>query len=100
MKGWLPALRQLGGGLVEAVEAAGLIFIGGAAEKAIRAYDLGTGEELWHHRLPHPGNATPMTYTASDSEGEQQFLVIAAGGDARAGIGGVGDYIVAFSLPR
>ncbi len=78
----------------------GLVFIGGAAEKAIRAYDLTTGEQLWHHRLPHPGNATPMTYEVETNHGKHQFLVIAAGGDARTGVGGVGDYLVAFSLPH
>lgn len=81
------------------ITSTGLIFIAGAAEKAIRAYDLDTGEELWHHRLPHPGNATPITYSVSNPKGERQFVVIAAGGDARAGIGGVGDYLVGFSLP-
>lgn len=77
----------------------GLIFIGGAAEKAIRAYDTATGEELWHHRLPYPGNATPMTYTVTTDAGPKQFVVIAAGGDARTGIGGDGDTLVAFALP-
>ncbi len=87
----------LGGPLITA---SGLVFIAGAAEKAIRAYDLDTGDELWHHRLPHPGNATPMTYTVSSEGRERQFVVIAAGGDARGGVGGVGDYLVAFALPQ
>jgi len=86
----------LGGPLVTS---SGLIFIGGAAEKAIRAYDLDTGDELWHHRLPHPGNANPMSYTVQTTAGPRQFVVMAAGGDQRAGIGGEGDYVVAFSLP-
>ena len=76
----------------------GLIFIGAAAENAMRAYDVDTGEELWHHRLPFPANATPMSYTVSTSEGQRQFVVVAAGGDARGGIGGEGDYLVAFAL--
>ena len=77
----------------------GLAFVGGIAEKAIRAYAVETGEELWHHRLPHPGNATPMSYVVETERGPRQFVVIAAGGDARTGVGGVGDYLVAFALP-
>ncbi len=76
----------------------GLIFIGAAAERRLRAYDVDTGDELWQHALPFPGNATPMSYTVDTDEGPRQFVVIAAGGDARAGIGGEGDYLVAFSL--
>jgi len=76
----------------------GLIFIGGASEKAVRAYDAETGDELWHHRLPNPANATPMSYTVTTPRGERQLVVVAAGGDARAGFGGEGDYIVAFAL--
>lgn len=81
------------------ITSAGLIFIGGAAEKAIRAYDIDSGDELWHHRLPHPGNANPMTYEVNTPTGTKQFVVIAAGGDARVGTGGVGDYLVGFALP-
>ena len=81
----------------------GLYYLAGVAEKAIRAYSVATGEELWHHRLPVPAFATPMTYTVSVGEGEEkqqrQFVVIAAGGDARVGIGGLGDYLMAFALP-
>ena len=65
----------------------------------LRAYDLETGEELWSGSLPHPGNATPMTYSVTTDAGQQPFVVIAAGGDQRSGIGGSGDYLVAFSLP-
>lgn len=77
----------------------GLMFVAGAAEKAIRAYAVETGEELWHHRLPVPAFATPMTYTVKEGDEQRQFVVIAAGGDARVGIGGLGDYLMAFALP-
>ena len=76
----------------------GLIFIGAASERALRAFDLDSGEELWQHDLPFPANATPMGYTVTTAEGDQPFVVVAAGGDARSGIGGEGDYLVAFSL--
>ena len=85
----------MGGSLVTST---GLIFIGAASEKALRAYDLDTGEELWQHRLPFPGNANPMSYAVATPDGDAQFVVIAAGGDARAGIGGEGDYLVAFAV--
>ncbi len=83
------------------VTSTGLIVVsGGMTERAIRAFDIDTGEELWHHRLPFPGNATPMSYEVIDAQGaRKQLIVIAAGGDARGPIGGVGDYLVAFALP-
>ncbi|MEM9620296.1 MAG: PQQ-binding-like beta-propeller repeat protein [Pseudomonadota bacterium] len=80
--------------------AGGLVFVAAAAEKAVRAYDVDSGEELWYHRLPHPGNATPTTYTVQTEAGPRQFVVLLAGGDARSGMGGVGDYLVSFALPQ
>jgi len=80
--------------------AGGLLFIGGAAERVFRAYDVDSGEVLWQHPLPAPGNATPMSYVVTDEDGRRrQFVVIAAGGDRRTGVGGVGDHVVAFALP-
>lgn len=76
----------------------GIIFIGAAAERRLRAYAVDTGDELWQHPLPFPGNATPMSYTVETEDGPRQFVVIASGGDSRAGIGGEGDFLVAFSL--
>lgn len=84
------------------VTSTGLIVVsGGMTERAIRAYDIDTGEELWHHRLPFPGNATPMSYEVLDTDGvRKQLIVIAAGGDGRVPLGDVGDYLVAFALPE
>ena len=87
----------MGGSLITET---GLVFIGAAAEKRFRAYDIDTGEELWQHAIPFPANATPMTYTVTTEAGDAPFVVVAAGGDARGGIGGEGDYLVAFTLPR
>ncbi len=81
------------------ITATGLVIVAGIEERAIRAYDIDTGEELWHHRLPLPGNANPISYSVDTREGEKQFVVIAAGGDARAGSGATGDYLIAFGLP-
>ncbi len=61
----------------------------------LRAFDAASGEELWKGRLPAGGQATPMTY---EWEG-RQYVVIAAGGHARATTR-LGDSVVAFALPQ
>jgi glucose dehydrogenase len=63
-----------------------------AEAERLRAFDVESCRELWSVELPAGGKATPMTYAI---EG-RQFVVIAAGGGGRFGIG---DYIVAFALP-
>jgi quinoprotein glucose dehydrogenase len=76
--------------------ASGLVFIGAAMDNYLRAFDAGTGQELWKGRLPAGGQATPMTYRGPKSG--KQFVVIAAGGHARMGTT-LGDAVVAFALP-
>ncbi len=73
----------------------GLTFIAAALDDYIRAFDTETGDELWKGRLPAGGQATPMTYM----HGGRQYVVIAAGGHARAGTK-LGDYVMAYSLPE
>jgi len=73
-----------------------LVFIGAAMDGYLRAFDLETGRELWKHRLPAGGQATPMTYRAGSDQ--RQFVVISAGGHGRLGTPR-GDYVVAFALP-
>ena len=89
-----PALQlgtpALGGPIVTG---GGLVFIGAAMDDYLRAFDVSTGEELWKGRLPAGGQATPMSYIW---EG-RQYVVIAAGGHARAGTK-LGHHIVAFAL--
>jgi quinoprotein glucose dehydrogenase len=46
--------------------------------------------------LPVAGKGTPMTYLGADG---RQYVVIAAGGQPNSGLP-VGDYVVAFALPR
>jgi quinoprotein glucose dehydrogenase len=93
-------MPSLGGPLVTG---GGLIFIGAAPGHWLRAFDTGSGEELWRGALPAGANATPMTYRVDDLEGgPTQFVVVAAGGHwAFHSIGGdvLGDSLVAFSLP-
>jgi quinoprotein glucose dehydrogenase len=79
---------NLGGPIVTA---SGLVFIGATLDRAIRAFDVETGRELWKAPLPAGARATPMTYEAAG----RQFVVIAAGG---GGPFGAGDAIVAFAV--
>jgi quinoprotein glucose dehydrogenase len=91
-KGATPAewgSANLGGPITTA---GGLVFIGATLDRAVRAFDIETGKELWKAELVAGARATPMTY----SHGGRQFVVIAAGGGGRFG---KGDEIVAFALP-
>ena len=94
--GWLPDLTLgipgLGGPLVTA---GGLVLVGGASERALRAFDLSSGEELWTERLPAPANATPMSYVLDGV----QYVVVAAGGHGGLNADAVGDHLVAWRLP-
>ena len=77
----------------------GLFFLGSMFDSSLRAYDVDDGELLWKHALPAPGVATPMSYSVKDEQGRvRQFVVIAAGGDTRAPVGGSSDYVVAFAI--
>jgi quinoprotein glucose dehydrogenase len=89
--GLLRGLPGVGGPIVTA---GGLVFIA-AAGNALRAFDVESGDELWYATLPAGGQATPMTYVAQG----RQFVVVAAGGDARA-MTPLGDAVIAFALPR
>ncbi|MCY4256101.1 MAG: pyrroloquinoline quinone-dependent dehydrogenase [Gammaproteobacteria bacterium] len=76
------------------VTAGGLVFVASTLDHNLRALDLETGEELWSGALPAPGMTVPITYRA----GGRQFVVIAAGGNARVGTT-QSDALVAFALP-
>jgi quinoprotein glucose dehydrogenase len=95
----IPGLEQSGsialGGPI--ATAGGIVFTAGTFEPAIYAFDSRTGEQLWKGALPTSARATPMTYRARDG---RQYVVVAAGGHG-ASIGPpLGDYLVAFALPR
>ena len=81
---------NLGGPLVTE---SGLIFIGAAMDDYLRAFDLGTGRELWKGRLPAGGQASPMSYEWQGT----QYVVIGAGGHGLMSTT-PGDTIVAFAL--
>jgi quinoprotein glucose dehydrogenase len=74
--------------------AGGLVFIGAAMDRYLRAFDMKSGAELWRGRLPAAGMATPMSYLWQG----RQYVVIAAGGHGEAGAE-TADAVVAFALP-
>jgi quinoprotein glucose dehydrogenase len=76
------------------ITAGGLAF-SGAMDAYLRAFNAGTGEELWQGRLPVPGVANPMTYLWKG----EQYVAIGAGGHSESGTT-IGDSVVAFRLPR
>jgi glucose dehydrogenase len=77
--------------------AGGLVFTAGTLEGALYAFDVHTGKRLWTGTLPTSARSTPMTYLGRDG---RQYVVISAGGHG-VGIGPpLGDYVVAFALPR
>lgn len=82
---------NLGGPIVTG---GGLVFIGAALDRFLRAYDIETGRELWRGALPESAKATPMSYRLASGE---QYVAVAVGG---GGPWGEGDYVVAFRLRK
>jgi quinoprotein glucose dehydrogenase len=80
------------GGLI--ATAGGLIFTAASWDGHLRAFEAGSGKEIWSYELPAGGQATPMTYTLNG----KQYVVIAAGGHGTFGTK-QGDYLLAFALP-
>lgn len=76
--------------------AGGVLFIGASIDDYLRAFDVKTGRELWRGRLPAGGQAAPISYAGKDG---RQYVVIAAGGHQMLKTK-MGDYLVAFALPR
>jgi quinoprotein glucose dehydrogenase len=85
--------QNLGGATVTA---GGLIFVAGTEDEKIRAFDAGTGRELWSAKLPFAGTAAPAVY---EVRGRQYVVVTATGGGRVGGKSGAGDAYVAFRLP-
>ncbi|HEY8310464.1 MAG TPA: hypothetical protein VIG47_07905, partial [Gemmatimonadaceae bacterium] len=76
------------------VTAGGVVFQAGTLDRAVRAYDVRTGGELWRAQLPAGARMTPMTYVSA-RDGRQYLVVTAGGGKEFA----AGDYVMAFALP-
>jgi membrane-bound PQQ-dependent dehydrogenase (glucose/quinate/shikimate family) len=87
-------LPNLGGSMTTA---GGLVFIGAAQDRMLRAFDIGNGKQLWSIELPAIAAATPMTFRSARTG--RQYVVIAAGGHP-ALPGPPGSSILAFALPE
>jgi membrane-bound PQQ-dependent dehydrogenase (glucose/quinate/shikimate family) len=73
----------------------GMSFIAATTDADIRGFETRSGRLLWQQRLPAGGQATPISYAASD--GRQMIAIVAGGhGSLRTKRG---DYLVAFALP-
>lgn len=83
---------SLGGPIITA---GGVAFLSGTLDYYLRAYELTTGRELWKHRLPAGGQATPMSYQGADG---RQSVLVAAGGHGSTGTL-AGDFVIAYALP-
>jgi quinoprotein glucose dehydrogenase len=75
--------------------AGGVAFLTSTTDYFIRAYDVTNGAQLWEDRLPAGAQSTPMTYAVDG----RQYVVAAAGGHGSFGTK-VGDYVIAYSLPK
>jgi quinoprotein glucose dehydrogenase len=84
---------NLGGPMMTA---GGVAFLSGTIDYFVRAYDVANGAQLWEHRLPAGGQATPMTYLGADG---RQYLLVVAGGHGSLGTK-AGDYVIAYALPK
>ena len=79
------------------VTAGGLVFAAGTLDGAIYAFEVASGKQLWRGSLPTSARATPMTYRGGDG---RQYVVVSAGGHGVPQGLPIGDYVVAFALPR
>ena len=77
------------------ITAGGVAFLSATVDRYLRGYNMTTGEQLWEHRLPAGGQATPMTYLHNG----RQYVVHVAGGHGSVGTK-AGDYVIAYALPE
>ncbi|MEE4453285.1 glucose/quinate/shikimate family membrane-bound PQQ-dependent dehydrogenase [Novosphingobium resinovorum] len=73
----------------------GLVFIAGTQDFYLRAFDSGSGKELWKGRLPVGSQGGPMSYKSARTG--KQYVVITAGGARQSPERG--DYVIAYKLP-
>jgi len=73
----------------------GLVFIAGTQDFYLRAFDSGTGEEVWKARLPVGSQGGPMTYKSPRTG--KQYILISAGGARQSQ--DRGDDVIAYALP-
>lgn len=73
----------------------GLVFIAGTQDFYLRAFDSGSGEELWKARLPVGSQGGPMSYVSPNTG--KQYVVITAGGARQSP--DRGDAVIGYRLP-
>jgi quinate dehydrogenase (quinone) len=73
----------------------GLLFFAGSQDFYLRAFDSGTGAEIWKARLPAGSQSGPMSYVSPKTG--KQFVVINAGGARTSAVRG--DAVIAYALP-
>lgn len=73
----------------------GLVFIAGTQDYYLRAFDSGSGRELWKARLPVGSQGGPMTYRSPKTG--RQYVLVTAGGARQST--DRGDYVLAYTLP-
>jgi quinate dehydrogenase (quinone) len=71
----------------------GLLFFAATQDFYLRAFDSGTGEEVWKSRLPVGSQGTPISFTARNGK---QYVVISAGGGRNSPQRG--DYVIGYAL--
>ncbi|MCZ6672352.1 MAG: c-type cytochrome [Verrucomicrobia bacterium] len=92
VKGIPPTGTENYGGPV--ITAGGVLFIAASQDEHFRAFNMKSGEELFKHKLPAAGYATPATYSVNG----RQYVVIACGG-GKLGTKS-GDAYLAYALPQ
>ncbi|WP_293972859.1 PQQ-binding-like beta-propeller repeat protein [Sphingomonas sp.] len=77
--------------------ATGLLFIGASDDARFRAFDSGTGRELWAFRLGASAHAAPVSYRGRDG---RQYVAIVSAGGSYLGSPNTASRLVVFALPR
>ena len=78
------------------VTAGGLVFVAATDDARFRAFDAGTGAEVWTVKLPASAHATPMTYRGKDGK---QYVVIVSTGGSFLNSPLTSDAVTAYALP-
>ncbi|WP_449645279.1 hypothetical protein [Pseudomonas sp.] len=82
----------LGASLAES----GLLFFAGTQDVYLRAFDTGSGNEIWKARLPVGSQPGPMTYVSPKTG--KQYILLTVGGARQST--DRGDYVIAYALPK
>lgn len=93
----LPILMGTPNFAAPTLTAGGLVFVAGAMDGILRAYDAGSGREVWSIRAP--SSAPPMSFSAPES-GRQILLISSGAQRGGEGRGGIGSGLIALALPQ